>query len=178
MAICSGFAMKNNKKNSITLRDFNASDTSLLSSYLNDSEVTKYITAEIPQPYKKSDANWWVNIGSKSEYIKAIEVNGVFVGCISATIGKFEYSHSAELGYWIGRKYWSQGIATEAVKKISAIIFNTSNIIRLFVSVVSLNKASIRVLEKNNFIHEGLLKKASCKHGLYFDERLLSKIKN
>jgi RimJ/RimL family protein N-acetyltransferase len=179
MAIYSGSAMKNNRKiktNRLTLRNFKSSDINLLVLYLNDPEVTKYITNAISQPYKKSDATWWINVGSKSPYIKAIEFNGTFVGCISATIGDFEYNRSAELGYWLAREYWNQGITTEVVKQFSNMIFNSGNIIRLFVSVVSLNKASICVLEKNNFTHDGLLKKASYKHGLYFDECLLSKV--
>jgi len=49
--------------------------------------------------------------------------------------------------------------------------------VRLFVSVVSENSASIKVLEKNGFTHEGLLKKASFKNGKFYDESLLSKVK-
>ena len=135
----------------IKLRDFVSSDSTLLAVYLNDEKVTQYITDAIPQPYTQSDVQWWLNVGSKEENIKAIEVNGILVGCISATRGSFEYNRSAELGYWLGRKYWNQGIATQAVSEFSELLFNATDIVRLFASVVADNTASIRVLEKNNF---------------------------
>lgn len=161
----------------INLRHFKDSDTDLLISYLNNNEVTQYITSAIAKPYTLVDALWWINEGSKTQYIKAIEHNGIFVGCISATVGNFEYNRSAELGYWIGKEYWGQGIATNAVKMFSEFLFNETELVRLFVSVVKENKASIRVLEKNNFVYEGLLRNASYKNGQFFDEYVLSKIK-
>jgi RimJ/RimL family protein N-acetyltransferase len=175
--------MKNNKPiltmdnlKNITLRKFEQSDSSLLFTYLNDEKVTQYITSAIPQPYTKEDVQWWLNVGSKVEHIRAIELNGTLVGCISATVGSFEYNRSAELGYWLGRDYWNQGIATNAVAQFSEALFKSTDIVRLFVSVVAENKASIRVLENNGFTHDALLEKASFKQGKYFNECLLSKI--
>ena len=160
----------------ITLRAFNNSDIPLLLAYLNDQKVTQYITAAIPQPYCIDDAKWWVNCASQANTIKAIELDGILVGCISATKGDFEYSRSAELGYWLGRDYWNQGITTQAVAEFSQSLFKCTDIVRLSVSVVSDNKASIRVLEKNAFSQDGLLKKASFKQGQFYDECLFSKI--
>jgi RimJ/RimL family protein N-acetyltransferase len=161
----------------VKLRSFKDQDLDLLVFYLNKEEVTKHITAAIPKPYTKNDAQWWINNSKSSAHIKAIEINGKFVGCISAKIGDFEYSCGAEIGYWVGNDFWNQGIATEAVRLFSESLFTSTDLIRLFVSVVSLNIGSIRVLEKNGFSLEGVLKKASFKHGEYFDEHLLSKIK-
>jgi len=160
----------------IKLRPFNTTDSDLLVSYLNDTRVTQYITAAIAQPYCSDDAQWWINVGSQSEYIKAIELDGTLIGCISADFGDFEYSRSAELGYWLGQDYWNRGIATQAVKIFTESLFNNTDVARLFVSVVSENKPSIRVLEKNGFSHDGLLKKVSFKNGQFFDECLLSKL--
>jgi len=161
----------------ITLRAFNASDAELLIHYLNEPKVSQYITAAIAQPYTQEDALWWVNTGSCFEYIKAIEYNGIFVGCISATLGEFEYNRSAELGYWLGYDYWNKGIATQAVTLFSQVLFQQTKVTKLFVSVVSQNIASIRVLAKNGFTQEGLLKQASYKNGVYFDECLMAKLK-
>jgi len=160
----------------IKLRPFNTTDSDLLVSYLNDNTVTQYITAAIAQPYSSDDALWWINVGSQSEYIKAIELDGTLIGCISANFGDFEYSCSAELGYWLGSNYWNRGIATQVVKTFTQSLFDNTDVARLFVSVVSDNKPSIRVLEKNGFTRDGLLKKASFKKGHFFDEYLLSKL--
>lgn len=160
----------------INFRQFEQKDAALLVAYLNDVNVTQYITGAIPQPYTLGDAQWWLDVGSHVDYISAIEINGMFVGCISATLGDFEYDRSAELGYWLGREFWDKGIATQAVEQYSQMIFNATNIVRLFVSVVAENKASIRVLEKNNFKQDALLEKASFKKGQFYNEYLFSKI--
>ncbi|WP_370979495.1 GNAT family N-acetyltransferase [Agaribacterium sp. ZY112] len=161
----------------IRLRKFQDLDAELLITYLNNDDVTKFVTNAIPQPYSKSDAQRWIDHSKNSEYIRAIEHNGVFIGCISAKRGEFEYSCSAELGYWVGKRYWNKGLATMAVEDFTNLIFQSTNIIRLFVSVVSENSASIKVLEKNNFTLEGILKKASYKNHQYYDEHLYSKIR-
>ncbi|WP_299270043.1 GNAT family protein [uncultured Psychrosphaera sp.] len=160
----------------ISLRQFQTSDAELLVSYLNTPEVTQYITASIPTPYTNTDALWWIEHANQSEYIQAIEYKGEFIGCISATVGQFEYANSAELGYWIGKAFWNLGITTEAVKQFVELLFGTNKLNRLFVSVVAKNIASIRVLEKNGFVYEGTLKHASHKNGQYFDECLMAKL--
>jgi RimJ/RimL family protein N-acetyltransferase len=166
----------------ISLRQFQTSDAELLVSYLNTPEVTQYITASIPTPYTNTDALWWIEHARQTPYqahsnlIKAIEYKGNFVGCISATVGHFEYANSAELGYWIGKAFWNLGITTEAVKQFAELLFSTNKLNRLFVSVVAKNIASIRVLEKNGFVYEGTLKHASHKNGQYFDECLMAKL--
>jgi len=160
----------------IALREFKTSDVSSLVSHLNNPQVTQYITAAIAQPYTIDDALWWIEHSNSQPHIKAITLDGEFVGCISAQQGLFEYSRSAELGYWIGQQHWNQGIATKAVELFSATLFSTTDFKRLFVSVVAANVSSIRVLEKNEFSLEGILKQASFKQGEFFDEHILSKI--
>jgi RimJ/RimL family protein N-acetyltransferase len=160
----------------IKLRQFKRSDTDLLVSYLNNPSVTQFVTSAIPQPYTLEDAIWWVENTAESEYINAIEFNGNLVGCISATQGEFEYSRSAELGYWVGEPHWNQGIATQAVREFTQYLFEALDFTRLFVSVVAQNKASICVLEKNGYTLDGVMKRASCKNGQFFDEHLLSKL--
>jgi ribosomal-protein-alanine N-acetyltransferase len=162
----------------IALRPFEEVDVPFLVEYLNDAKVTLFITGAIAQPYSLDDAQWWIKHSNCAEHIKAITYQGQFVGCISADVGLFEYNRSAELGYWIGQEYWNKGIATQAVEQFSAALINTTNIKRLFVSVVSANLASIRVLEKNDFVQEGTLKQASFKNGEFFDEHILAKTFN
>ncbi|WP_286234863.1 GNAT family N-acetyltransferase [Thalassotalea sediminis] len=154
----------------ITLRPFKKSDIDELVSYLNDPQVTQYITDAIPKPYKAEDANEWVTYAQSSQLTLAIEYHGGFVGCISAERGAFEYLSSAELGYWIARKYWRLGIATIAIKDFSDYIFRTTDINRLHVSVVTENIASSRVLEKNGFKFEGKRRQVSQKNNQFYDE--------
>lgn len=162
----------------IKLRDMKKNDEELLVQYLNNEQVVRYLSLKIPKPYTSEDAKWWVEIGSKeSAIVKAIEFEGVFCGVIGVYNQQLEYSHSAEVGYWIAQKYWNKGIAAKALIEFTSFIFSSTPIIRLFAPVFSANKSSMRVLEKAGYSLEGVLIKAICKHGQYFDEHLFAKVR-
>ncbi len=161
--------------NMVILRDFNKKDIRCLVELLNNNNVTKYLTSRIPEPYTVKDAKWWVKTGSKIGIVKAIEEDGVLVGCISVITGEYENNRSAEIGYWLGEKHWGKGIATDAVNNITSDVFSNTNIIRLFAPVFDPNKNSINVLKKCGYIEEGILKKSIFKNGKYYDEHLYAK---
>ena len=160
----------------VVLRDFNQEDIGCLVELLNNKNVTKYLTSRISEPYTIQDAEWWINTGSKIGIVKAIEVDRVLVGCISAVAGEHESNRSDEVGYWLGENYWGKGIATDSVKQITSYVFSSTNIVRLFAPVFSQNINSMNVLEKCGYRQEGVLKKAIFKNGVYFDECLFAKI--
>lgn len=135
-------------KDKVVLRDFYENDIDSLVLFLNNENVTKFLTSRIPQPYTFDDAKRWVNTGSKEGFTKAIEVNGKYVGTIGVTAGQFESNRSAEIGYWLEENSWCKGIATEAVMEMTEYVFTKTNIVRLYAPVFSPNKASMRVLEK------------------------------
>ncbi len=62
------------------------------------------------------------------------------------------------LGYDVDENENGKGIATEAIKKLIEILFNELNLHRLEANVIPSNAASIRVLEKLNFVKEGYSK--------------------
>ena len=59
------------------------------------------------------------------------------------------HSGNRELGYWLGREYWNQGIATDAVRQFLPLIDERP----LYAHAAADNFASIRVLEKCGFTH-------------------------
>lgn len=65
---------------------------------------------------------------------------------------------SAFLGYSIDEKENGKGIATESIKKIIEVSFGEIKLHRLEANVIPSNAASIRVLEKLNFVKEGYSK--------------------
>jgi RimJ/RimL family protein N-acetyltransferase len=162
--------------NMIELSDLEQRNIDVLVKLLNNKNVTKYLTSRIPQPYTTEDAEWWINTGSKTGITNAIQVDGYFAGVINVTAGEYENFRSAEIGYWLGEDYWGKGIATEAVEKMTNYVFSSTEIVRLFAPVFSPNIKSMRVLEKNGYIKEGIFKKSIFKSGEYFDEHLFAKV--
>lgn len=162
----------------INLRSLQKLDVSALIYHLNDDRVTKYLSSRIPSPYTREDAIWWVESGSKETGVaRAIDYNGTFCGVIGAYKKEFEYSHSAEIGYWLGYEHWNKGIATEALTDFTKYIFETTEIKRLFNPVTSLNIASARVLEKAGYELEGVLRMAVAHEGSYVDELLYANVR-
>lgn len=132
-----------------------------------------YLTGRIPHPYTVDDAVSWLNMTAEREgkdgLFRAVVADGKVAGNI--TVEKLDdiYSKDARLGYVIDGAFCGRGIATEATRLIIEEAFSALDIIRLSSEVFAPNVASRRVLEKNGFVLEGVLKKAAYKDGKFFD---------
>ena len=76
----------------------------------------------------------------------------------------FQYdpkANKAVIGYRFCESCWGQGLATETVRALSGYLLNTAGLNRLEAYVMPQNTASQRVLEKNGFVREGLLRQAN-----------------
>ena len=161
----------------ITLRNFIESDTKQLIAILNDKDVTQYLSTKIPSPYTEEDALWWINEGSQGELVKAIIFNNTLIGCVSVLAGEFEFNRTGELGYWLAKEYWQQGITTKATSMLLDTVFTKTNITRVFAYVCEDNLASMKLLQKLGFEQDAILKNAMFKHEQFFNAHLFSLLK-
>ena len=122
--------------------DYKYSDD--LVEYFQDKEIYKFLSNDMPYPYKKSDAYDYINLMKDNPYAKAIVLNNKAIGSIAAEVN----GDTAEIGYCLGKKYWSKGIMTEA---LNMFIKHNIKVNNITVKVHPKNIASIRVLEKNGF---------------------------
>ncbi len=82
---------------------------------------------------------------------------------------------SAEFGITIGEKsYWGQGYATEAVRLLAKVGFDSLNLNRIHLRVFETNTRAIRAYEKAGFTHEGRQRHAAFKDGKYTDLLVMS----
>ncbi len=95
------------------LRSFAQTDAARVAELAGDYEVSRW-TSNVPHPYSVSDAESWIAStlegGPRRPF--AAEVDGELVACVGFwpdDRGGFE------IGYWVGRAYWGQGIATRAL---------------------------------------------------------------
>lgn len=79
---------------------------------------------------------------------------------------------------WVARPHWGKGIASAALKKFTTNLFETTDLIRLYASVMEGNQASAKVLEKSGYRLEAVLQKAIYKNGLVFNELHYSKVRD
>lgn len=158
----------------VSLRDFTLKDIDSLVAILNDDAVTEFLSTKIPSPYTEADATWWIKEGSRAGYIKAISVNNQLVGCIGVNQGEFEYRRSGELGYWLAKQYWRQGITLQAIQQLREYVFDYTDIVRIYAAVFSGNQASMQLLRKAGFSQEAVLQKAIYKKGHFFNKHVFA----
>ena len=149
----------------IKIRKLKLSDADDVYRNIKDKEIVKY-TENIPHPYHKQDATRfirrsWRKIESKKAYNFCITLkeNNKVIGGVGLGVGDIDWKNkNAEIGYWLGKKYWGQGLASEAVKLIVKFGFEQLKLHRIYGIVSEENIASQKVLEKCGFKLEGELK--------------------
>lgn len=138
-----------------------------------------YLTDQMPKPYRKEHALWFINHAKKDDgtlgIYRAIVVDGICIGEISVVYQDDVHCRCATLGYYILDEYKNKGIATQMVKEICEIAFQELTIHRITATTFSCNVASRRVLEKNGFILEGTLKNNLYKDHKIYDECIYGK---
>jgi len=168
------------KSKKFILRPFRKGDEKSLIKHINNRTIAKN-TLRIPYPYKLKDACWWINRNlklnrkkKKTEINFAITANREVIGGIG--LDRI-YGHCAEIGYWLGKKYWGQGIMTEAVKLVTKYGFEKLGLRRIYAFTFPLNKASAGVLKNAGFKYEGKLRKHVKKGNKFLDDLLFAKVK-
>lgn len=168
------------KAKKFTLRPFQKGDEFAIAKNVHDRIISKN-TLSIPYPYTLEDAKIWLAKTLRNYKKKdpdsmafAIDIDGEVAG----SIGFSKISgHKASFGYWLGRKYWNRGIMTEAVGLTTEYGFKKLKLKRIYALVYPFNKPSMKVLEKNKFKCEGILKKEVKKKGKFIDAHLFAKVR-
>jgi len=150
------------------LRPFSPADFAGLVLIANDRQVWRNLTDRFPHPYTDADAKAWIAAcqaedGPTRNF--AVEVAQHVAGGAGLELRGGERTGTAEVGYWLGNRYWGRGLATAAVRALSAYAFETFDLVRLEARVFGWNPASARVLEKAGFQLEGRLLQAVVKDG-------------
>ena len=128
----------------LKFRSFSKEDKIDLIKILNDEVVTKW--AHLPFPYTEKHAEWWINTGSKKKYHFALEEKKK-----EQLLGSIKLTNTGALGCWIGKEYWNQGFATEAVEKIKEFGFKELKLDRIWAATHKDNLAPVKVLKITGF---------------------------
>jgi len=164
--------MKSTLNTFVNLRKLHISDAERIALLCNNKKIWDRLRDHVPFPYHESDALLFIEECSTDnpQMRFGIEHEGVLCGCIGFVPQSDVYRLSVEMGYWLGEPFWGKGIATNAVKLIVEYGFSVLNLERIFAGVFDGNDASKKVLQKNGFLLEGILKNAVIKNGVLIDE--------
>ena len=156
----------------VVLRKLREEDAQDLAHLANNKKIADNLRNVFPHPYTLEDAIWFINYdGTEAkDHRWAIEYENKFTGLIGLHVKDDVYAHNLEIGYWLGEQYWGKGIMSAAIAKAVKIGFSELNCHRIYAGVFSYNIGSMRALEKNGFIQEGILKESIYKNGKYHNE--------
>lgn len=165
----------------VTLKKWEMQDKQALMEICNKMDRT-YLSGRIPCPYTEADAEFWIlhtqQEEEKSGIFRAIVADGKIVGNISVEKGTSTiYTKTAEIGYSLRPQFSSKGIMTKAAEQICELAFEKLPITRITGLVFAPNIASRKVLEKNGFELEGIVKQVVCKEENCYDLCIYGKLK-
>ena len=169
----------------VAIREWEAGDVPTVAVLANDADVSAELRDRFPYPYPRSAAadmyKYVSAIRAEAEaagaaggvvpvrpMLRAITVDGVFVGGIGVYPGTAEARCVGEIGYWLGKRYWGHGIAPLVVAAMTDIAFATfPDIVRLEATIQGTNLASQRVVAKVGYVLEAIHHNATIKRGVY-----------
>lgn len=143
-----------------------------LARHANDPQIAANLRDVFPHPYTEEDARRFVRDCMEREerqLCRAVIADGEAVGCVSVQPRSDVYRRSGELGYWLARSLWGRGIMTAAVGEICGEAFRRFDLLRIDAGPFARNAGSRRVLEKNGFCLEGVLRRSVVKNGVVED---------
>jgi len=118
------------------LDKFVSTDYERLRETINDEEIAKN-TLTIPYPYSLEDARWWLQRCelqySSDEPQRSWAIrnsDGQVCGTISHHFKYGFNSHKDEIGYWLMRPLWGQGLMTEVIAKFIEHCFQDEKVKR------------------------------------------------
>lgn len=127
----------------VQLRDLGPDDLPRLYEFNCDPEANR-LAGTIPRSAENFPKHWSKVLADPSVIAKAITAGAELAGCISC----FQRDGVHCVGYWLGREFWGQGIASKALE----LLLNEVTIRPLHAQVATSNLASMRVLQKCGFV--------------------------
>lgn len=128
------------------LRDVVAADLPILFEHQRDPDATRM--AAFPARSREAFTAHWQRILADLDVTKKTIL---FEGRVAGNIVVFERDGRRLVGYWIGKEFWGQGLATRALMELLGEVAARP----LYARVARDNVASIRVLEKCGFVIAG-----------------------
>jgi RimJ/RimL family protein N-acetyltransferase len=161
----------------LRLRPLEQSDAPAIQKAAGAREIADTMIS-LPHPYPAGEANRYA-IRQQSERVSGRSVTftieqkaeGEFCGLIELRDIDREHSQ-AELSFWLAVDAWGHGYMSEVIQAVVRYGFASLGLNRLYAHHMLRNPACGRVLEKNGFKQEGLLRQRVRKWGQFEDVSL------
>jgi len=164
----------------LTLREISMDDAEEIFFLRSDKEMLAYLDRD---PAKTIDeAIQWIemihDLTKKNEVVTwaiSLKDQPKLIGTITFWNVKKEH-HRAEIGYALHTAHQGKGLMQEAMTTVLDYGFNKINLHSIEANVNPDNKASIKLLERNNFLREAFLRESWYYNGRFLDAATYSLI--
>ena len=146
----------------LTLRPLRIDDVEWIVPLANDLEVAQSV-GTMPHPYGRSDGLDFIRLTTKG-WAAGVKRDFAVIGEMPmGVVGLMNIDGvGAELGYWLGRRFWHRGFATEAAAALVRLAFRKLELAQLTSGHFVGNQRSARVLAKCGFSPTGEVEKMAC----------------
>ena len=155
----------------VNLRPLERSDLARITRWINDPEVRYYLDAYLPMS-ESEEEEWLEDLGKRKPndiVLAIVTTQGEHIGNIALHRINWR-DRTAITGTVIGEKrYWNQGLGTEAKMLLLDYAFNTLNLRRILSQVLAFNERSITYSKKCGYVEEGRLRLHIFRNGQYHD---------
>jgi 8-oxo-dGTP diphosphatase len=141
----------------LLLRPLQAADAEEFHRLINDWDICRKLP-DAPFPYPAALAADWIaaaaadRAAGRAEQFGLIEAaTGTLIGCAGLRLAKD--GKSADLGYWLGRRFWGQAFSLEAARRLVSWAFAALPVQRITATTAADNDASRAILRQAGF-HE------------------------
>ncbi|HUV13430.1 MAG TPA: GNAT family N-acetyltransferase [Acidobacteriota bacterium] len=149
----------------VLIRRIRLGDADPILRLINDKEIVRW-TIQIPHPYPADGAMKFIRTcqrkwrrGEAFVFAETLKESREFIGVISLSNVALKHG-CAELGFWTGKPHWGKGFTSEAVGLTLRFAFEELGLHRIYASTFEPNVGSKKVLEKNGFKLEGVMREA------------------
>lgn len=157
----------------LTLRGFGATDADAVVALAGDRAVSRYLL-QVPYPYPPELARAWIanhadtwSRGAGAAWAIERRRDRRVIGTVSL---RWMPRHDrAELGYWLGKKFWGHGFAREAATAALGFAFEVLEVQRVYAQHLGGNDRSAAVLRAIGMTLEGVRRAHLKKDGTYHD---------
>lgn len=162
----------------VNLRAMEMADLERNARWVNDREVTRYLSLRYEMSLAAEEAWMRERVGQPVSYQStffAIETkDGRHIGNINL-FNVVPEDRKAELGIMIGEKdCWSQGYGSDAVLTLLGFAFDEMNLNRVHLLTYAYNERAIAAYRKAGFVEEGRMRAFHYTEGAYHDAIVMS----
>jgi RimJ/RimL family protein N-acetyltransferase len=145
----------------LVLRPIELADSgAIFAAYAQDAEVARYLSW---RPYRDREAldrfvagRVAIPPSESRAYVMISRADGTLLGSLEL---RCPAAHRFDFGYVLARRWWGQGLMTEALTEVVSWSLRQDGVFRVGALCDAENVASARVMERAGLVREGLLRR-------------------